>query len=121
MTDQEIFDQMGLKHYTKLCNKCNDICATFCQKCPTCGNPTLIELSQEELQPYYYKSINEWRILNNQIETRLQEEQKQYIPKCPLCQSPKIRQISTVKRGAFGCFWIVKYHRPVTMGVFELW
>ena len=102
VTDQEIFEQLELEHYTKLCTQCDDICATFCQKCPTCGNTNLIELSNKELQPYYSKLINEWRVLNHQINNQLQEKQQQYIPKCPLCQSPNIREIPTIKRGAFG-------------------
>lgn len=109
MSDQETFNYLGLSNYTKLCECCDDIFQTSYSTCPKCGGH-LYELSHKELRPYYLKRIDNFRENNNKEINRQapyssisnQHTTPKLVPKCPLCQSPKIRQISTVKRGVFG-------------------
>ena len=76
----------------KICDTCNKIYTDndfYCLKC----NRKLRHYSDAEA----YNS----QLLERQKHGQIPNEKSQYQPKCPLCQSPKIRQISTVKRGVF--------------------
>lgn len=76
------------------------------KKCESCG---LIETIYEgsnclicggkliDYNATYEEIENQWRNTNFK-----KEQSKEYVPKCPICQSPNIRKISSAKRVAHG-------------------
>lgn len=88
---------------SKICNECQTLNLDIDNKCFMCGG-SLHTASQEEIDNALEAHAQE--VMNDKIEEYSKSEQ--YTPKCPLCQSPNIKQISIAKRAvhgyAFGLF-----------------
>ena len=85
----------------KYCNFCEKHYSDNEYYCLSCNRP-LTKINEQERQ----KNIQEQK---GQEQLRKRNEQlfsqTKYQPKCPLCQSPNIQQISLVKRGVGGAMF----------------
>ena len=76
------------------CTKCGFVSSFDREKCLICGGKLIhYEETPEELEN---------RLETLRCKNLCKSQQQDNIPKCPLCQSPNIKQISAIKRAAHG-------------------
>lgn len=98
-----------------VCTKCGHLQFATTEKCLRCNGNLILadEDTANTLREEHKRMCNESAL--RQINKTLDDigkgkyrEENQHIPKCPLCQSPNIKQISAAKRAvhgyAFGLF-----------------